>query len=303
MIIVKLIGGLGNQMFQYSLGRALSVKNKTGLKLDISGYGINKLHNYSLSHFNIAESFASKADIEKLLCDPKMLLNDPKILLEKLLAQKTQPFASSKRYTAEKKFIAEKCFQFDNKILQLKDNFYLDGYWQSEKYFRGIKNIIYKDFTVKNELSGKDLEIHQIIKEKDSISLHIRRGDYVNNQVTNKVNGTCSLDYYNQSAAYIAEKSKKPHFFIFSDDPAWVKDNLKLPYPMTFVNHNNAETNFEDMRLMSLCNHNIIANSSFSWWGAWLNKHKDKIVIAPARWLRDDSKNTRDVIPAGWIKK
>lgn len=141
-----------------------------------------------------------------------------------------------------------------------------------------------------------------IIKSCNAVSLHIRRGDYISNATTNTIHGTCNLDYYKRAVEYIKKNSVSPIFFIFSDDIDWVKDNLHLNEKHYYIDWNNADTNYEDMRLMSLCKHNVIANSSFSWWGAWLNNNPKKIVIAPQKWFNDSKLNTFDVIPEKRIK-
>ncbi|MBT9150861.1 MAG: O-antigen biosynthesis glycosyltransferase WbnK [candidate division WS2 bacterium] len=134
------------------------------------------------------------------------------------------------------------------------------------------------------------------------MSLHIRRGDYVFNLHTNQFHGTCDLDYYFRCVEYLTTKVKNPHFFIFSDEPEWARNNLKLSYPTTLVDHNEADKNYEDLRLMSQCKYHIIANSTFSWWGAWLSQNPEKIVFAPKRWLKSDDYNPKDLMPDKWIK-
>jgi len=137
----------------------------------------------------------------------------------------------------------------------------------------------------------------------DSVSVHIRRSDYLPNTYKEQILESCSFDYYLDSAKRIVRDLKKPHFFIFADDILWVRDNFKLPYPVTFVDHNGADKNYEDMRLMSLCKHNIIANSTFSWWGAWLNKNPNKKVFAPQKWFTEKARSSpRDLVPELWSK-
>jgi hypothetical protein len=136
------------------------------------------------------------------------------------------------------------------------------------------------------------------------VSVHIRRGDYVTNSHTNAVHGTCSLEYYENAINYISEKVKAPHFFVFSDDYKWALENFKnRSYPVTCIS-NNADKNYEDLTLMYNCKHHIIANSSFSWWGAWLNPNEDKIVIGPKQWFKSkkQSTDTKDVMPKEWVK-
>nr|VFK65587.1 MAG: Glycosyl transferase family 11 [Candidatus Kentron sp. TUN] len=133
--------------------------------------------------------------------------------------------------------------------------------------------------------------------------MHIRRGDYVSDKEANTLIGTCSLDYYQRAVRLLQERiESNPRFYVFSDDPDWVQANLRLDGQMHIVRHNNTDTNFEDLRLMSACSHHIIANSTFSWWGAWLNPSPQKIVIAPARWFKSDKLDDRDLIPSSWLR-
>lgn len=267
MIIIRLIGGLGNQCFQYAVGRHLSEIHHSKLKIDISEFETYKLHAYSLNHYNIIENFATSEDVVEL------------------------------------KHVREKHFHFDSEILHLPNGIYLHGYWQSEKYFASIAEIIRHELTIKSPLSGKDKEIAEQIISCEAVSVHIRRVDYLPNTYTEQLLETCSLDYYLYSVEHIAHTVNKPHFFVFTDDKAWVRENFQLPYHITFVDHNGPDKNYEDMRLMSLCKHNIIANSSFSWWGAWLNNNPDKIVFAPNKWFTEKAhSSSKDIIPDSWIK-
>lgn len=279
MVIVKLIGGLGNQMFQYAIGRHLAYKNQTKLKLDISGFKTYRLRKYELGCFDTVEEFANNTEIK--------IFN---------LKRRFNIFFKNKNILYTEK---EKC-KFNPEVLKCKENIYLKGSWQSEKYFKDIEAIIRGEFTVKTPQTGKNKEIaRQISSYKSSVSLHIRRGDYVFSLHTNQFHGTCTLDYYYRCVKYLARKVTNPHFFIFSDDPKWARNNLKLSYPITFVDHNGPDKSYEDLRLMSQCKHHIIANSSFSWWGAWLAKNK--IILAPKKWFNINLK-TPDLLPDNWIK-
>jgi hypothetical protein len=288
MIIVRLIGGLGNQLFQYATARQLAFINNTQLKLDISGFETYKLHAYSLQNFKIQEGFATLEEVAKL--KPKGFLS--KIIL-RIDARHRFPWRSWK---------IERHFHYDPHVLTLRGNIYLDGYWQSERYFKHIENIIRQELVVNTDLDSKNMATAQHIEATQSICLHIRRGDYASNPVTLQLHGVCSLEYYLAAANRIANGIDDPHFFIFSDDPVWAEKNLKLPYPYTLVSHNKADKNYEDLRLMSLCRHFIIANSTFSWWGAWLSSHPDKMVIAPAKWFNDPTINDYDLIPSSWLR-
>ncbi len=344
MIVVKLIGGLGNQMFQYALGRHLSIRNKMDLKLDLSGFkspGTNTPRHYELMIFPIDVKFVEEADVQRFgdlrihnLSRTKNSQNNSLISLVKLTFQNKIPprFITlvskvlflfgriklindyllppsycrknvSKNRFYHQNYIFEYQINFDPDILNIKWPAYLVGYWQSEKYFKRIEKRLVKEFNFKNPLNGKNFAVANEISQNNSVSIHIRRGDYVTLPYAVKMHGNiCDLDYYSKAIKIIASKVKEPHFFVFSDDISWAKENLRIDYPKTYVNFNTDENSYEDMRLMSLCKHNIIANSSFSWWGAWLNRNVGKIVVAPKKWLNDPTKDTRDVIPDNWLK-
>jgi hypothetical protein len=204
--------------------------------------------------------------------------------------------------TANFQRIEEKHFHFDPGMLNLPDNVYINGYWQSEKYFKDIEEVLRKDFTVISPINQENQRMLNLINSTDSVSLHVRRGDYVTNPTTNSFHGTCSLDYYAKAVRYIIENISNPHFFLISDDPDWVKENISINKPVTVIDINTTDNGYDDLRLMSKCKHNIIANSSFSWWGAWLNNNPQKIVIAPEKWFLSPELNTKDLIPQGWMK-
>lgn len=288
MIITRLIGGLGNQMFQYAAGRCLAEKNNTVLKFDVTDFPFDKLREYELGVFNIKEEFATEKEIEAL--SPK-IFSKFKRGMNKVLLKKPDIPAS---------YIKEKHFHFDPEILLLSRDVYLDGYWQTEKYFSDIKEIIRNEFTIKNPLEGQNKELFDTISSVNSVSIHIRRGDYVSDPVVNESHGLCGIEYYEKAVQYIAKQVENPHFFIFSDEYEWVKDNLKLDYPYK-IPQDNINKGYEDLRLMKACKHNIIANSSFSWWASWLNDSSNKIVIAPEKRFNKPGRNIKDLYPEGWI--
>ncbi len=280
MIIVKLRGGLGNQMFQYATGRNLSLKNNTKLKFDVTELEYDKLRNYELHIFNISGSIASNF---RLMFIRKFNKN----IISKMLGQ---------NYF----YIKQKDWYFDSTILNKKGNIYLDGYWQSEKYFKDIKQIIKRDFTIRHEPDKKNKSMLKKIENSNSVCIHVRREDYIRNKITKEVHGICSLEYYHNAVKIIEKKTRNPKFFIFSDDPKWPRENLKLKYPTIYVDINNAKKSYEDLRLLSNCRHFIIANSSFSWWGAWLSNSPDKIVCAPEKWFNVIDEG--DIVPKSWIR-
>ncbi len=278
-------------MFQYATARKIAYINNAILKLDISCINNYENRDYNLGCFNIIENFATLEEVNYLVKSKRKSGKTLKRIHR--LFEKVKPYS-------KKQYIKEKYFHFDPCILKTSDNTYIEGYWQSEKYFKEIENIIRKEFTIKCGEDSLNKKMSKVILEKSSISIHVRRGDYVENPVTKEFHGVCSLNYYYSAIKKITDVVKNPHFFIFSDDPQWAKKNLKISYPVTYVTHNLGKKDFEDLRLMSLCKHHIVANSSFSWWGAWLCKNPNKIIYAPIKWFRNAKNNTKDLIPETW---
>jgi hypothetical protein len=198
--------------------------------------------------------------------------------------------------------IEKEKFKFEPIILNLPDNVYLEGSWQNSKYFENIRNILKAEFIVKAPLPGLNKELAEKIENTNSVALHIRRGNYVFDQETNKMHGTCSIDYYQKCVNRITEQVKNPHFFVFSDEPQWARENIKLEFPTTYISHNDISKQYEDFRLMTLCKHQIISNSTFSWWAAWLNENSDKIVLAPKEWFKTDIFDVSELVPKEWQK-
>ena len=293
MIIAKLMGGLGNQLFQYAAARRLSIHHNTPLRLDIDFFEKYKLHAYGLNHFCIKEEFADTDEIATLKWTPRNSLAKSSLIY--------RPLHAIERNFRRSIFYERKLRPYDPNILNTPFDVYLDGYWQSEKYFSDVESIIRREFTFRNKPDDRNRNLAEEISKTESVSVHVRRGDLVSDP-KNRIFATCSQNYYYRCAAMIAEKVANPHFYIFSDDSNWVKANLHLDGATTFVTHNDAAKAHEDLRLMSLCKHHIIANSSFSWWGAWLGTNSNKIIFAPVRWFNDPSFDTRDLIPSTWIK-
>jgi hypothetical protein len=291
MIITKLIGGLGNQMFQYALGRALSIKLQSTLYLDITAL-INPPkdiipRNYELDKFNIRANIASYDLLKRVPFSPKYMI---RIGFQKFFKGKTIF-----------RYVKEQTHNFDKEILGLPDNVYLDGYWQSERYFNDISDIIRDDFLILHNPSEMNRKMLDKIQNCNSVSVHIRRGDYVTNPKTQRVHFVCDEEYYETAFEMIKKQIEKPYFFVFSDDPLWAQNHIVPDGPVTFVSHNTGIQSSEDMRLMMNCKHHIIANSSFSWWGAWLGKKPEQLVIAPGKWFNTKVCNYHDRLPSGWL--
>lgn len=266
MIIVKLTGGLGNQMFQYAAGRATALCHHARLALDIRTLERKNWadRRYSLDCYNI------QANIIR-----------PNWLTILFLHQLKRPL-------------------FDKDIVKISDNTYMDGTWQNEGYFRDFRPQLLKDFTLKKPLSKKAVNFQRQIKQTNSVSLHIRRTDYLSEKMS-KIYTICGLDYYNAARITLEKKLSNPTYYIFTDDTRWAHRNLGFLRKKVFVSGDGIK-DFEEIFLMSNCQHNIIANSSFSWWGAWLNKNKDKIVISPKKWFIDPVHEPEGLTMKGWTK-
>lgn len=290
MIIVRLMGGLGNQMFEYAIGRRLADQLHVPLKLDVSWFREQELRHYSLWALSIREDVATDAEVSQLIGYESSLLR--RLVRRAIPGGRSRPAGH----------VRERTFAYDPRVLEVSDGAYLDGYWQSDKYFAGSVERLRAEYTFLRPLAGQNLEVADQIRQRTSVSLHIRRGDYVSDDKTAEVHGTCDAAYYQQCIEYLAEYVKDPVFFVFSDEPDWARENLDIPYPTTVVSHNDASRDFEDLRLMSLCHHHVIANSSFSWWGAWLDPEPSKIVLMPKRWFHaGDPEAAASIRPAGWI--
>jgi hypothetical protein len=285
MIIVKLKGGLGNQMFQYAAGRVLASNNKQALLIDTGKYTENYHTDLGLLKLKISDDTrpATESEIKSV--------KNPYGLFSEILS-----------------FIDQKMFRnfyVDEHLSMLKfkkDSHYLEGYFQSEKNFIEIRPLLLEELSLKKEYVSTEVQkMSQEIYENNSISVHIRRGDYSNNTKTSLYHGLCSVEYYQSSIDFISGKVENPVFYIFSDSTEWVKNNLNLPENSTIVSDNGFSAE-QDLYLMSQCKHNIIANSSFSWWGAWLNTNPEKIIIAPKNWLRNGDGPHKNIIPKSWIR-
>ncbi len=266
MVIVRILGGLGNQMFQYAYARSLSLKGYD-VKLDISKFKTYKLHGgYQLDKYQINLEIANSFSV----------------------------FMGKAKIKKNKK---EKGLLFKKQLKTLNGNEYVKGYFQTEKYFNDIRAVLLDEFVINKKISLQCKTIaSKISSSENSCSLHIRRGDYISDEKANKVHGTCNLDYYQKAIQIINEKYSNVTFFVFSDDIPWTKENLHVKNAI-YVDIKSIP--HEDMYLMSLCKHNITANSSFSWWGAWLNKNEEKIVIAPKNWFIEKE---NEVACENWMK-
>lgn len=262
------MGGLGNQMFQYAFGYARSKHLSVDLCIDLSALETDSQRNYQLDGF-------------------------PTIVYKKKYSECMHSL--SRRYN-------EKHFYFDADSIAQGDGTYYVGYWQSEKYFKHIQNEIYSLYKFNNPIDNYSISCLNKILLTNSVSLHVRRGDYITSKAANEILGACGISYYQAATEFFKSKFNNVHFFIFSDDISWVKKNLNFltREECEFIEYDNGSHDIDELHLMSRCTHHIIANSTFSWWGAWLNCNPEKIVIAPKRWFRSSGYETKDLIPEKW---
>lgn len=301
MIIIKIKGGLGNQLFQYAYARALSERFKVPLRLDITNYDGTDTseenldmvfkRGYGLQHLNTLGSIATRKEISSF---KKFQIRKGRIwfLYNKLIANES-------KYVEERQFTYNEKYAKTNFFIETS-NIYADGYWQSEKYFKDYEDLIRNEFEFKDDPDEINLKIIQEMQKSNSVSLHVRRGNFLIPRYNNH-HGICPLNYYTKAIEVMAERVPNPTFFVFSDDMKWVRESIKTQFPITFVDINGPDKDYEDLRLMSKCKNHIIANSSFSWWGAWLAKNKNKVVTYPSQIFKKGW-DTSDFAPKEWLK-
>ncbi len=283
MIIVKIWGGLGNQLFQYSFGKYLSGYLQTPVKFDIKTSDEDPKapkREFGLSLLNLSIDKASATEIRKL----NKLIYSPFYRLQKKLAGTLPGLFHHYMVETDANTASN---------TPLRNNCYYEGYWQCYKYPEAIKKELQQMITVNYPLDEHTNKIQQQIANTLSVSLHVRRQDYL----THPVLRTCPASYYKKAISHFNINSKKATFFVFSDDIAWCKENFK-DGEYIFISGNSAA---QDLALMSNCKHNVIANSTFSWWGAWLNQNRDKIIISPADWFKN-KETSKQLLPQTWIK-
>jgi len=293
MIIVKLMGGLGNQMFQYAAARRLAVINRTTLKMDL-GFLLDRTprenfvyRNYELNLFNIQEKIAGPDEVA-------LFLGKQSGFFQKSITRLKTGCMLGKPVN-----IHEPHFHFYPELLTAPKNAYLDGYWQSEKYFKDIEAIVRVEFTFRKNFDEKSQKLARRIQSVNSLCVHVRRCDFV----ANPTHGTMSIQYYQDGLNLLVDKITSLQIFVFSDDIPWCIQNLVFEVPIFFVGDDYAGERFGDyLHLMTLCKYFIIPNSAFGWWAAWLCSFPEKVIIAPKQWFQDVQHDTRDVIPDHWIR-
>jgi hypothetical protein len=284
MVISRIYGGLGNQLFQYAAGRALALHHGTKLLLDVG-----KFDEYKLRHFDLAALHT------------ELTIAKPDELIPYFNRNVFQKIRDNIAPMSQRKVFKQKKFRFDPRFFSLPAEIYIQGYWQSEKFFAPVADTIRREFTVRAEHIEKVRALADRIRGEEAVSMHIRRGDYTNKEIMER-HGILPESYYQQAIALLRERYHGLRFYFFSDDMQWVKDKFAIDNA-EFVSGAYTSTHFEDFYLMSCCRHNIIANSSFSWWAAWLNANPAKTVIASRQWFGEKGpKDTQDLIPASWLR-
>lgn len=292
-IIVRQISGLGNQMFQYAAGRYYAKRYQSQLKIVVDLPQNAVSHGYPrpflLSHFAITAPTRDISQYDRLLFTERVSLKTPSIVLKKALGIQIFTESIAQRYT----------FLQDLPLQESVRTLYLVGYWQTHRIADEISDDLHTEFAFREPAQGKNAEVlDQIRQSKNPVSLHVRRGDYT---LAAEGNIALPIDYYSRAISMFRERLDDPTFFVFSDDIAFTKEHLPRGLRAVFVDHNDAASSHEDLRLMSSCHHHIIANSTFSWWGAWLNPRADKMVFAPKYWLLKQDSYYPDLLPPDWI--
>ena len=295
-VTVTLCGGLGNQLFQYATARAVAIRCNAPLVLDLSWFDeVLSTPNVTPRKYALAP-FSLPAHLVKVHLQPTNRLRSNR--LTRLLGR----LGCRLGVKADGGTFVESSYRFDGRVMHLHTPVHLTGYWQSPHYFSDAASQVRQDIGTFGELTDACVELLKHIRALDSICIHVRRGDYVSNKEASSFHGLCSLDYYKKGVNHVAQGLKSPHGFVFSDDPTWVREKLNLDIDFTVVDLNGVDQPHLDLWLMSACNHFVIANSSLSWWGAWLSSFSGKRVIAPVRWFSNPTVDTSDLIPDDWMR-
>ena len=296
MIIVKIFQGLGNQMFQYAYGYARAKELNCELKIDtsyynsyaeVTQYGYTYKRDFGLNHFKITAPEATSVEINGIVYPRgKNLAQKVSNNYRRLLGRHYQKFV-----------VKEPSYAFDENLLRIPDNTYVEGYFTDERYFQQYKSELQAQFEVINPPNEKNATLLNQISRGNSVCISIRRTNFLNNPL----HGTCGEDYYYSAMDEVAARISNPVFYVFSDDNNWVNTHFESKHNCILVQHNYPDF-YEDFRLMKQCKHHIIPNSTFPWWVAWLSNFENKIVIAPKYWLNSNTIDYSGFVPNEWIK-
>ncbi|HVW19729.1 MAG TPA: alpha-1,2-fucosyltransferase, partial [Opitutaceae bacterium] len=303
MIITWLTGGLGNQMFQYAAGLALAERRRTVLKLDVSWYRDDptyEAHNrYALSCFNITEQFATEEEVDRIRGVNLSRMERASVRLARAL----RFYRYAARHERPGRCHYAENFCFYPGFFEISDDTYIHGMWQSERFFAPVADLLRLHFSFRYPAQPAVEEMARRIRgQGPSAAMHFRRGDYVRNETFNRQIGVLDLDYYRRAEARLREREPGATLYIFSDDIDAIEREFRPSGPHVFVRATQHWHSYDKIRLMSLCDHAIISNSTFAWWGAWLGSKPGKLVIAPDPWMAGGPHDHRDVVPDTWTR-
>ena len=298
MIVIRLRGGLGNQLFQYAAGRSLAWHHGVPLKVDAYYYAHHPYRTLALDYFRTDYERASEAEVASFVGATR---------LERLFHKKTN-------YRYCRRAFGQPYYHFYPDFYQLPTPLYLSGYWQSQRYFQPYTAALREHLRPRAIPSGKNARLISEMQRSESVSLHVRHGDYTQATSSSHFFAPLDVDYYRSAIRWMQERVSNPRFFIFSDDIAWCRSTFADLPDTVLVDHNRSEESYWDLWLMAQCRHHIMANSSFSWWGSWLDERPDKHVVAPRRWFKTNRYRGRspvypertyhlqDQLPDDWIR-
>jgi hypothetical protein len=298
LVVIKIMGGLGNQLFEYAMARRLALHRKATLRFDLSLLTDKRDATHTHRYYSLG-LFPELGGAPLNTVDEQHIARTTHILYRLYnKARRLLRLSPAFLYLGEGEF-----FTPNTTVLNggpPAELLYLEGYWQNEQYFADIASIIRQELAFPPFIDVQNQTAARLIEQssRPTVSIHVRRGDY--NQFTSF--GMCSIDYYERALAYMQQQLREPTFFVFSDDITWARENLPLPVDTTYIDWNQGADSYHDMHLMSLCHNHIIANSSFSWWGAWLNPSPTKLVVAPQVWMDNPRVITERVVPATWVR-
>lgn len=295
MITVRLKGGLGNQMFQYAFGRAIAQRNGDDLALDLT-YLLDRrpgasivFRDYDLGMFPVRASFTRLSRLALRAPVPYAWLGASEAW------QRARAALGAQQYLREEA-------GFDPATLPRVGDLFLDGYWQDERFFAKVADEVRETFRSVPPLSPSSQALLHEIETSASVSVNVRRTDFVHHPGSAKAHGFVGLDYYDRAMRLVEDRVAAPRLYVFSDEPEWCHENLHFEHPTTYVGHEHAGDRFGTyLALMSACRHFVIPNSSFGWWAAWLAPHAGKTIVAPARWSAA-SELLADPVPDGWLR-
>jgi hypothetical protein len=298
MILVRLIGGLGNQLFQYATGKALALRRNTVLKIDTTLLEANKKNPHEINTHRDLDLGLFNVELVQATAQEIAYFNGKEY--PHLIGKALNRLVMAVR---RKNLVIEKGRGFNERVVGLGDNKCLVGAWQSEKYFADKKDEIRSLFKFRNDVPLHSRPLLDDISRSRAVCVNIRRGDYITSPLYRAAIGALDFPYYQEGMKYFRQKFADARFFIFSDDVEWCRSSFPSDPSFVIVGHEHKGEKFGNyLRLMSSCRHFVISNSSFAWWGAYLGEKKDSVVIAPGKWTRSRDAEPADIVPERWLK-